>query len=66
MAFKKNEILMYATTRMTLENMPSESSPSNGHVMYKFYIYKRARIGKSIDGKETEVREELEEMGNDS
>lgn len=51
MAFKKNEILMYVTTWMTLENMPSESSPSNGHVMYKFHIYKRARIGKSMDRK---------------
>lgn len=50
LAFKK-EILTYATTCMTLENMPSESSPSNGHVMYKFHMYKRARIGKSIDRK---------------
>lgn len=51
LAFKKKEILLYATTWMALENMPSESSLSNGHVMYKFHIYKRARIGKSIDRK---------------
>ena len=48
---KRNEVLIYATVWMNLENMVNERNQIQNTIHYLIYFYEMFREGKSLDTK---------------